>query len=137
VAAVAAITTDPAGNVLLLVRGKEPGKGKFGLPGGFVDPGESAEEALQREVFEEVNLQVERLDFLVTFPNTYAYGGVVIPVTDMFFTAHVESFEGMAVQAGEIDDWHFCQPTVRELDQMAFASNRRALELYLKQTGSM
>ncbi len=38
-AAVGAITTDLEGRVLLLIRGKDPGKGMYGLPGGFVDQG--------------------------------------------------------------------------------------------------
>ena len=134
VSAVGAITTDPSDNVLLLIRGKDPGKGMFGLPGGFIDPGESAEEALHREVFEEVNLHVEHMEFLATFPNTYAFGGVIISVTDMFFSVRVDSFEGMAVQAGEIDAWHFCKPGQEELDRMAFKSNRLALELFLSPT---
>ena len=130
--AVAAITTDHSGNVLLLIRAQNPGKGKFGLPGGFVDPGERAEDALYREVFEEVGLRVTRLEFLASYPNSYAYGGVILPVTDLFFAAEVDTFDGMKAEVGEIDGWHFCQPGQHELNNMAFESNRRALEDYLQ-----
>jgi NAD+ diphosphatase len=132
VAAVGAITTDPTGQVLLLVRGKDPGKGLLGLPGGFVDVGESGEEALQREVFEEVQLKVTGMRYLVSFPNEYNFQGFVLPVTDLFFVVEVETFETMSLLDGEIEAWHFCRPGKKQLRQMAFESNRRALEVFLK-----
>lgn len=134
-AAVGAITTDPDGQVLLLIRGRDPGKGLFGLPGGFVDVGETVEEALCREVLEETRLEVMDYRYLASFPNQYVYAGVILPVADLFFVVTVRSFDGMAAQDGEIEAWHFCHPTARELKKMAFESNRRALELYLKQQG--
>lgn len=131
--AVGAITTDSDGKVLLLVRGKDPGRGLFGLPGGFVDPGETAEEAMLREVMEETCLTVTSHRYLASFPNQYEFGGAIIPVTDLFFEVTVASFDGMEMQEGEIDAWHFCHPTRRELAKMAFLSNRLALEVFLKQ----
>lgn len=131
--AAAAIIQDSAENVLLLVRARDPGKGKFGLPGGFVDPGESVETALHREIREEVNLKADALRYLTSVPNQYSFSGVTIPVTDLFFVATVDSFEGMSAQDGEIDSWHFCQPGEAELNNMAFPSNRRALEFFLSE----
>ncbi|MBU7033217.1 MAG: NUDIX hydrolase [Theionarchaea archaeon] len=47
-------------NALLLVqRGKDPFKGFWALPGGFVEYGETTEEAVVREVREETNLACE------------------------------------------------------------------------------
>ena len=133
VSAVGAIATDPDGQVLLLVRAKDPGKGMYGLPGGFIDAGETAEEALQREVLEEVQLEVTSHRYLASFPNEYNYRGFVLPVTDMFFVVEVVSFDALPLADGEIADWHFCHPKKRELKRMAFQSNRRALEEFLKQ----
>ena len=45
--------------VLLARRDKEPGKGQWSLPGGAVELGETLEEALRREVLEEVSLEIE------------------------------------------------------------------------------
>jgi ADP-ribose pyrophosphatase len=131
VSAVGAIATDPEGQVLLLVRAKDPGKGMYGLPGGFVDAGETAEEALRREVLEEVQLSVTSYRYLVSYPNEYNFNGFVLPVTDMFFVIEVESFDSISLMDGEIDAWHFCHPTRRELNRMAFESNRNALEFFL------
>ncbi len=46
------------GRVLLIKRGKEPGKGEWNLPGGLVEVGETLKEAVAREVKEETGLRV-------------------------------------------------------------------------------
>jgi ADP-ribose pyrophosphatase YjhB (NUDIX family) len=54
-----AIPTDAEGRIWLLRRAFEPGKGLWTFPGGFVDLGESVEEAASREVDEEMRIGVE------------------------------------------------------------------------------
>jgi len=73
------------GDILLIRRAKDPGKGLLGTIGGFVDAGESAEECLRREIREEVHLEVTRQKFLCSFPNQYHYAGITYPVLDLFF----------------------------------------------------
>jgi ADP-ribose pyrophosphatase len=133
VTAVGAIATDPEGQVLLVVRAKDPGKGLYGLPGGFVDVGETLEAALTREVLEEVQLEVTSYRYLVSYPNEYNFRGFVLPVTDMFFVIEVKSFDSISLLDGEIDAWHFCNPKKKDLQRMAFESNRKALEFFLSQ----
>jgi ADP-ribose pyrophosphatase YjhB (NUDIX family) len=55
----AAIPIDGEGRVILLRRGFEPGRGLWTFPGGFVDLGESVEEAARRETDEELGIPVE------------------------------------------------------------------------------
>ena len=50
------------GCVLLARRGKAPGLGKWSVPGGAVDVGESLEAAARREVREECGIEVELTD---------------------------------------------------------------------------
>ncbi len=52
---------DDAVNVLLIRRGQEPFKGKWALPGGFVQPDELLETACIRELQEETGLKVESM----------------------------------------------------------------------------
>ena len=48
-----------AGKILLEKRGNEPSKGKWTIPGGLVELGESLESAVVREAREETSLEVE------------------------------------------------------------------------------
>ena len=55
----AAIPATADGRIILLRRGFQPGKGLWTFPGGFVDLGESVEEAARRETREELEIDVE------------------------------------------------------------------------------
>ncbi|MFC6092165.1 NUDIX hydrolase [Saccharothrix lopnurensis] len=55
---VGAIVHDTNGRVLLVRRRNPPGEGLWSLPGGRVEPGETDETALVREVREETGLSV-------------------------------------------------------------------------------
>ena len=62
--------------VLLTRRAIEPSKGTYSLPGGFVNPGESAEAAARREVTEETGLDdFQIVDYLGSFPDQYGLDG--------------------------------------------------------------
>lgn len=54
-----AIPVDDDGKVILLRRGFDPGLGLWTFPGGFVDLGESVEEAAHRETAEELGIAIE------------------------------------------------------------------------------
>ncbi|MBB2937240.1 ADP-ribose pyrophosphatase YjhB (NUDIX family) [Amycolatopsis bartoniae] len=55
---VGGIVHDPAGRLLVIRRGHEPGRGLWSLPGGRVEPGESDAQAVVREMREETGLDV-------------------------------------------------------------------------------
>jgi ADP-ribose pyrophosphatase YjhB (NUDIX family) len=55
---VGAVVHDAAGRLLLIRRGRAPSRGLWSLPGGRVEPGETLEEAVEREVREETGLTV-------------------------------------------------------------------------------
>lgn len=83
--AVAAFITNEKGELLVLRRSKEPGKGTLDLPGGFCDIGETIEEAIVREVKEETGLDVTHAEYMFSEPNKYRYSGFDIPTLDAFF----------------------------------------------------
>lgn len=90
--AVIAVLENDKGETLFVRRRYEPAKGKLDLPGGFVDCGERAEEALVREVAEEVNLHVTDIRFLMTLPNSYPYDGLLYFTTDLAFSCRVDDW---------------------------------------------
>ena len=54
--------------LLLTKRAVDPEKGKWALPGGYMDAGEMPEEALKRELIEEVNLPINVQNLLTIYP---------------------------------------------------------------------
>jgi 8-oxo-dGTP diphosphatase len=78
---VAAVIKDRAGRLLLIRRGHEPGAGLWSLPGGRIEPGETREQALRREVLEETGLAVQ-CGQLLGSAELPAPGGAVFEVSD-------------------------------------------------------
>lgn len=55
--------------VLMVRRKKEPFKNCLALPGGFVNEGETVEDAARREVMEETSLEIEPIEILGVYSN--------------------------------------------------------------------
>lgn len=133
VTAVGGIIPDARGRVLLIRRARDPGRGQFGLPGGFVDRGESGETALRREVREELGLDVTDFTFLLSLPNFYTYGEVTAAVVDLFFVCQFDLDQPVQADSDEVAGWEWMEIGRDVLDNMAFESNRLALEIFARQ----
>ncbi len=55
------------GKLLLVKRGAQPGFGKWSVPGGLVELGETVKDAMMRETKEEVGLDVEAVKLMDVF----------------------------------------------------------------------
>lgn len=58
------VVFNPRGEVLLIERKNPPFQGQFALPGGFVDVGETVEDACRRELMEETGVKAGRLTLI-------------------------------------------------------------------------
>jgi ADP-ribose pyrophosphatase YjhB (NUDIX family) len=66
VACAGAVVRNERGDLLLVLRANDPGRGLWSLPGGRLEPGEDARTCAAREVLEETGLVVEVGDELLT-----------------------------------------------------------------------
>jgi len=97
-AAVAALVVNGEGELMLTTRAVEPGYGKLDLPGGFIDPGESAEEAVKRELWEELGMKVKTMEYIISAPNEYIFSGISVFTLDMAFRVIPETVSGLKAQ---------------------------------------
>jgi NAD+ diphosphatase len=126
--AAAVFILNSEGRILFTERAKDPGKGRLGLPGGFLDAGESAESGVLREVREEVGLKLSRIQYLVSLPNEYFYGGLHYDTIDLFYKAETAINE-VTLDPSEITRvyWKFAGEV--EKQSLAFPSYYEALKL--------
>jgi 8-oxo-dGTP diphosphatase len=105
--------------VLLIRRGQEPFKGRWALPGGFVEINESLEEAAARELEEEVGVKNVYLEQLYTFgdPKRDPRGRVI----SVSYFALIDAERQRIVAASDAADaqWHSVFDT-RGMAKLAF-----------------
>jgi ADP-ribose pyrophosphatase YjhB (NUDIX family) len=130
-AAVVALIEDPQHRLVITVRDHKPKEGMLDLPGGFVNPGESAEEAIRREVEEEVGLQVERTEYFGSAPNHYLYKGVHYATEDIAFVCRVSNWSALQTRE-EIRSILLLRADEIDLERFAFDSVLHFLRLYLQ-----
>ncbi len=123
-AATVAFILNDKKELLVCKRGKEPQKGTFDLPGGFIDMYETGEDGVAREVFEETGLRVTEAKFLFSLPNTYPFSGFLVHTLDQFFLCKVAEIkeleanddvaESLWMPLAELNPDHFGLDSVRE-----------------------
>ena len=109
------------GEVLLIQRGYGHEKGKWSLPGGFVDPGERSKHAAYRETKEETGLVVEVVSMVMVNGDS----------TAKVFAGRVVGGK-LQYQRRECLDVRFRDPSRMRSGDLAFESDRRALQTWGK-----
>lgn len=75
---------------LLCERAKEPAKGFYDLPGGFIEPAETAEQSAVREIQEELGISVTELTYFGSYHDQYMYHGFKYYVLSYSFVAQYD-----------------------------------------------
>lgn len=77
----AGVFIENGNRVLLIRRGEEPAKGRWDVPGGFLEEGEAPEDGARREVYEELGVELGALDLFLVDLND----GGESPVVDILY----------------------------------------------------
>jgi ADP-ribose pyrophosphatase YjhB (NUDIX family) len=118
----AAIPVTPAGEIILLRRAFDPGKDLWTFPGGFVDLGESVEDAAHREVREELDIAIE------LGPLVGVYSRADNRVVLIVFAARTTCEPRTTEEASEVRAFNRAE---LPWDELAFSSTRDALRDFL------
>ena len=117
------------GKVLVVERNREPDKGLLDFPGGFVDAMETAEDALRREIKEELNIDAGELSYLCTAPNLYTYKGIEYSTCDIFYIVKVNS-DNFLIDKSEIAACIWLEKQNLNPERFAFLSMKEAIHIY-------
>ena len=113
-------------SILLGRRAFNPGKGEWGLPGGFMELNETLNEAALRELKEETNLEGEVTKILGTCSH---YGSIFGDILLIGLEVNIKIWDCMA--AG--DDVSELQLfSIDKLPELAFDCHRKIVSYYLK-----
>jgi ADP-ribose pyrophosphatase YjhB (NUDIX family) len=110
--------------IVLLKRSIEPEKGKWVIPGGYVDRGEEVKAAAIRETEEECGIKVRLNDLL----GVYSYGGRIVVVVVYL----AEYLSGTMTIGDESLDVGLYGPHEIPWEELAFPSTRDALRDYCR-----
>ena len=122
---VACTIAETSNGIVLQRRNKEPKKGYWVLPGGFVDRGETLEEAAKREFFEETGLYTKIKSLL----GNYSYPGeaniIIVYQSDITGGTIQPCHESMSIDEFKKDEIPW--------DKLAFDTTKKALKKYLEE----
>lgn len=90
-ASVQVVLENDKGEILFLRRASDPHRGMLNTPGGFVEVGETLEEAACREVKEETGLRLksESLHYIGSYIDQYLYKGTNYSILSSAFFARI------------------------------------------------
>ncbi|MBS1549603.1 MAG: NUDIX hydrolase [Bacteroidetes bacterium] len=127
VAGAVAVVVECDGHILLTKRNCNPAKGKLDLPGGFVDPKESAEETCARELWEELKwtIDTDKLEFITSLPNVYQYKEIAYNTLDLFFRYTIEERPKFLLEKSEIAAVVWLTKENLTLEDLAFESQKK------------
>lgn len=115
--------------IMMTRRAHDPAAGLLDFPGGFVDPGESMEAAVVREIEEELGLRIppDAPTFLFSNANAhYVYREVRYTTCDAYFRIVLSERPEVQV-ADDVAAIEWLQPDRVEASAIAFDSVRNAL----------
>lgn len=129
--AVSAIITDGENKILISKRGSEPRQGTWELPGGFIEPDETPEKAICREIKEELGLDIKVKNYLMPAKALYPLRGIDYDVLMFYFVTKVVNPK-IKLNTDEVSEAKFVYPEKALSENFGFDSDRKAVEEYVR-----
>lgn len=129
-AAVACLIFNAGGKLLLARRAIEPAKGMLDLPGGFVEPMERAEDAVVREIKEELGVLVTNAEYLASFPNEYIFSGFSVFTVDLAFICKIDDLSAI-IPADDVSEVEFIFPKDVKKEELCSESMAKIIMHYI------
>jgi len=130
--AVAAIIQSPDNRIVLTRRKNDPRGGYLDLPGGFVDIMESAEDAIIREIKEELGIHVKIINYIGSSANEYIYRDLSYFTCDLGFVCVTDELAEMK-PADDVSEAILVRPEDIDYSEICFPSIEILLKMYQKQ----
>jgi len=134
-AAVAVLLFNEHGELLFTRRAIEPHLGKLDLPGGFIDPMETAEQAAIREIQEELGISIHSLSYFCSFPNEYIFSGYSVYTLDLAFLAQTNNMHQMTAM-DDISSFEFYKPQDVNLEELPSISMKNIIKELIQREGT-
>ncbi len=117
------VVVDAEDRVLLVKRSVDPKKGFWCLPGGFMELGETPEQAALRELKEETGLagKIDMLLGVLTNPSALYHSVLIVGYL-------VKSYSGSLIAGGDANDTALFH--MNELPEIAFESHASFIRMY-------
>lgn len=114
------------GKILLTTRAIDPHKGKLDTPGGFLELNETFEDAIKREVKEELGVEVRDLEYFNSTIERYLFSGVEGYLVNVNFKVTLESEDFKP--ADDVSSVSYYSLDEIDYDEIAFPSLVSVLE---------
>ncbi|WP_432987661.1 NUDIX domain-containing protein [Dactylosporangium sp. CA-233914] len=120
------VDTDQGRGIVVVRRDIEPMRGELALPGGFIELGESWQEAAVRELREETTIHADATDVRLFDVHSVASGNLIVfgllpprPLAELPASARTEESQGFEISVGP---QRLCFPTHSDVMAAYFAS---------------
>lgn len=113
----------------MVKRKLDPQKGKWDLPGGFVNPNETLEESVKREMQEELTLSLKGFIYLSSYIDTYLFEDIRYPTLCFVFSLPFDEKNVIRCADDAASFKWFSQKNI-PVNDIAFDGIKRALKDY-------
>lgn len=119
--------------ILLVKRKFAPKKGFWDLPGGFIDFKETAEQAIIREVKEELSINIKKIKYFGNYIGFYPYKGINYQPLCFFFYSKIKNNKIEKIKTNDdAEKFRFFSKNEIPWNRLSFIDIKNALKDYLK-----